>query len=69
MLFANVCAGFICSCYGECRQWRFFFWLLFSVLCIWEGTSIAGVLPFVYTLVCLLLDTPFGRRSVAALPL
>ena len=23
MLFANVCAGFICSCYGECGKWRF----------------------------------------------
>ena len=38
MLFANVCAGFISSCYGE-RSFRHFlgaFWLLLGVLCIWK---------------------------------
>ena len=36
------------------------------------GSGFAGLHPVVYrawvTLVCLLLDTPFGRRSVGALP-
>ena len=46
-----------------------------SVSCVFgggEGVSLASH-PVVYkawvTLVCLLLDTPFGRRSVEALPL
>ena len=74
MLFANVCAGFISSCYGECSLWRFFFGFLVSPWCLVHmgSLSFAG-LPVVYktwvTQVCLLLDTPFGRRSVGALPL
>ena len=71
MLFANVCAGFISSCYGE----YCFFWGLFvSSWCLvhMESTSFAG-LPVVYKTwvinVCLQLDTPVGRRSVGALPL
>ena len=48
------------------------FWFLLGVLCIW-GVLAWLVSPAVYktwvTLVCLLLDTPFGRRSVEALPL
>ena len=51
------------------------FWVLWFLLGgfvhMWSP-SIAG-LPVVYkawvTQVCLLLDTPFGRRSVGALPL
>ena len=34
MLFANVCAGFVRSCYGECCLWRFLE-LLGFLLCIW----------------------------------
>ena len=70
ILFANVCAGFISSCYGECCFWRF----LVSSWCLvhMESASFAS-LPVVYKAwvikVCLLLDTPFGRRSVGALPL
>ena len=61
MLIANVCARFISSCSGEFGNGVFWaFGLLFCVLCVWEGRV---------TLVCLLLDTPFGRRSVGALPL
>ena len=48
------------------------FWLLLWCLVHVESASFAG-LPVVYkawvTLVCLLLDTPFGWRSVGALPL
>ena len=48
------------------------FWLLFSVFVHIESASLAS-LPVVHkawvTQVCLLLDTPFGRRSVGALPL
>ena len=44
------------------------FWLLFCVLCIWRLLLLLAF-PFLCTklgllLVCLLLDTPFGRRSV-----
>ena len=71
--FANKCAVFIRSFYGECWFWYFLvFWFLLSVLCKWRVTSLAS-LPVLHktwvTLVCLLLDTPFGRRSVGALPL
>ena len=48
------------------------FWLLFGALVHMGGAGFAS-LPVVYkawvTSVCLLLDTPFGRRSVEALPL
>ena len=71
MLFANVCARFISSCYGECfLAFLGALWFLLGVLCTWS-TSFAG-LPVVYKtwviLVCILLDTPFGRKSVGALP-
>ena len=46
MLFANVCEGFISSCYGECFSWRFFFVVLLGVLCIW------GVLAWLASLLC-----------------
>ena len=36
MLFANVCARFIRSRYGEFWEWHFLgFWLFFCVLCAW----------------------------------
>ena len=90
MLFANVCAGFISSCYGECCYWRLgcsfpvmgdfgfcfgilFFFFVSSLCLVHMGSSSFAGLPVVYkawvTSVCLLLDTPFGRRSVGALPL
>ena len=73
MLFANVCEGFISSCYGECCFWSFLLFLVSSWRFVhMRSTSLAG-LPVVHktwvTQVCLLLDTPFGRRSVGALPL
>ena len=50
----------------------FFFWVSSWCLVHMGSASFAG-LPVVYkvwvTSVCLLLDTPFGRRSVEALPL
>ena len=73
MLFANVCAGFIRSHYGEFREWHFLGFLA-SLLCLvcLGSASFAGLLA-VYktwvTQVCLLLDMPFGQRSVGALPL
>ena len=44
MLFANVCAGFIRSCYGEFWEWHFF-GLLASHLCLvcLGSASFAGV--------------------------
>ena len=72
MLFANVCAGFVSSCDGELWDWHFLaFGLLFGALCIWSASFAS--LPVVWKAwvasVCLLPDTPFGRRSVEALPL
>ena len=73
MLFANVCGGFIRSCYGEFWEW-YFLGFLASLLCLvcLGSASFAG-LPFAHktwvTLVCLLLDTSFWRCSVGALPL
>ena len=72
MLFANVCAGFISSCFGELWDWHFFvFWA--SLWCLVHmGSASFASLSVVYkawvTSVCLLLDTPFGRRSVEVLP-
>ena len=73
MLFANVCAGLISSCHGERFLWRFLdFWVSPWCFVHMGSPSFAGLLV-VYktwvTQVCLLLDTPFGRRSVEALPL
>ena len=70
MLFANVCAGFISSCYGDFGSWRLFvfcfFGLLLSALCIWRVPAWLAY-PLVcrawVSKMCLLLDTPFGRRS------
>ena len=73
MLFANVCAGFIRSCYGEFGEWHVlgFFAFLLCPVCL-GSASFAGH-PFAhktwFTLVCRLLDTPFWRRSVGVLPL
>ena len=73
MLFANVCAGFIRSCYGKFRESHFLFFLA-SLLCLvcLGSASFAG-LPFAHKtwvlLVCLLLDTSFWHCSVEALPL
>ena len=73
MLFANVCAGFIRSCYGEFWVWHFLGFLA-SLLCLvcLGSASFAG-LPFAHktwvSLVCLLLDTSFWRFSVGTLPL
>ena len=65
MLFANVCAGFISSCYGECCLWRFLgCWFLLGVLCTWR------VLALLVSLLCTILGLlrcascrtcPFGR--------
>ena len=51
-----------------------FFGFLASLWCfVHMGSASFAGLPFVYktlvTFVCLLLDTPFGRGSVGALPL
>ena len=47
MLFANVCAGFIRSCYGEyCFCFFSIFWFLLGILCIW------GVLVLLVSLLC-----------------
>ena len=42
MLFANVCEGFISSCYGEYCKWRFWVFLV-SFWCFvrMENTSLA----------------------------
>ena len=71
MLLTDVCAGFICYCYG--RSWG---WCILGTLgAPWslvhmEGAGFASFSPHVYqtrvTEVCLSLDTPFGRRSVGA---
>ena len=39
MLFANVCAGFISSCYGECSFWRFFGFFGFLLVSCAYGES------------------------------
>ena len=73
MLFANVCARFIRSCYGEFWVWDFLGFHV-SLWCLVHsgGSGFAGLPPVVYRawvkLVCLLLDSPFGRCPVGALP-
>ena len=73
MLFANVCAGFIRSRYGEFWVWHFLGFLASSWCLVHMVSATFADLPVVYkvwvTSVCLLLDTPFGRKSVGALPL
>ena len=53
--------------------WCFLGFLVSSWCLVHMGTLSFAGLPVVYktwvTQVCLLLDTPFGRRSVGALPL
>ena len=72
MLFANVCAGFISSCHGECFSCAFFlgFWVSPWCLVHMGSPSLAG-LDVVYKIwvaqVCLLLDTLFGRRFVGGI--
>ena len=72
MLSANVCAGFICFCYLELGVQRFlgFVGAPWGLVCLGDASS-AGTLPRIHkawvTEVCLLLDTPMGRRSAGAL--
>ena len=74
MLFANVWRRVYQFLLWGTLGLAFFgwaFWPLIGLVHV-ESASLAG-LPVVYkawvSLVCLLLDTPFGRRSVGALPL
>ena len=77
MLFANVCAGFISFCYGELGDLAVFGLHGFSLVpCRILGGCLALLVytPVVYRVLghirsCLLLDKPFGWRSVSALPL
>ena len=65
VLFTNVCAGFICRCYGEGRRregvgdgafWAF--WVLLGVLCIWR------VLALLYFPSCR-QDSAYGGVPIA----
>ena len=73
MLFANVCAGFICFCYGECISGCFFGFWVSSWHLVHMGSPRFSGLPVMYktwvTKVCLMPDTPFWYCSVGALPL
>ena len=55
----------------KCSFWAF--WLLLGALCILGVLAKLVIPPCVYkawvSMMCLLLDTPFGRRSVGALSL
>ena len=72
MLFANVCAGFICLCYGVGGERR-----CLGTLGAPSGPAHLGSMIFAYlhpcmcgtwaTQACLSLDTPFGRSSARAL--
>ena len=72
ILFANMCQGVFCPWYGVGGD-RWFWGFLVSPWCFVHpgGTGFAGPLPCEnkawVSKMCLLLDTPFGRRSVAAL--
>ena len=44
MLFANVCEGFISSCYGEYCKWRFFVLFGFSSVSCVYGERVLGSL-------------------------
>ena len=48
MLFANVCAGFISSCYGECFLWRVLDVLVSPWCFVHMGSSGLSGLPVVY---------------------
>ena len=73
MLFANVCAGFSFS--GTELAGKGCFLAFWSPWCLVHpgGTSFGGYLSCVYKVwlskMCLMLDTPCGRRSVGALSL
>ena len=55
MLFADVCAGFISSCYGGCGKWRLGGFLAF----LWRLVHMGEVLALlVYTLLCARLGSP-----------
>ena len=74
VLFADVCAGFVCSWYGDGGERLFVGFLVSSQRLVhMGGTSIASLLPRMcrawVTEVCLLLDTSLGRRSVGAISL
>ena len=45
MLFANVCAGFISSCYGERWDWRFLGFLVSSWCLVHLGSASFAGLP------------------------
>ena len=48
MLFANVCARFILSCYGELWVWHFLVFLA-SLLCLVRlGSASLASLPFAH---------------------
>ena len=71
MLFANVCAGLIRSCCGEFWEWHVLGFLA-SLLCrVCLGSASFAGPPCAnktwVTLVCLLLDTSFWRRSAGAI--
>ena len=74
-LFANMCAKLFFSCYGGLLFWVWSFggFLVSSWCLMHKGSFGFAGLPVVYkTWVpqgCLVLDEPFGRRSVGALPL
>ena len=59
--------------FAECCFWSFFGFLVSSWCLVHMESASFARLPVVYkawvSSVCLLLDTPFGRRSVGALPL
>ena len=48
MLFANVCEGFISSCYEEYCKWRFFVFLVSSWCLVHMGSSSFSGLPVVH---------------------
>ena len=48
MVFANVCAGFIRSCYGECFQWCFLGFLVSSWCLVHMGSLCFAGLPVMY---------------------
>ena len=74
MLFCQTCAqGSSVPVMGNTVNCVFLGFLVSSWCLVHMGSSGLSGLPVVHktwvTQVCLLLDTPFGRRSVGALPL
>ena len=72
MLFANVCARSICSCYGGFWCWFgvFLGFLASSECFVHMGTAVCSGLPIMFKtwviLVCLELGTSFGELSEAS---